>query len=190
VERQLQAAGLRTGGAIRLLSMPRILGYAFNPLSVYFCDHPSGGLQAVLYEVSNTFGQRHSYLIPVEPAQRHGERIEQQCAKHFHVSPFLDLDMRYAFRVEPPDAGRQGLGIGITAADSEGPVLVARLDARRRPLGDAAIALAFFSHPLLTLKVVAAIHWEALRLWVKGARFRSCPPAPAQPVSIVETKDS
>ena len=190
VEQQLHAAGLRTGGAIRLLSMPRILGYAFNPLSVYFCDRPEGGLEAVLYEVSNTFGQRHSYLIAVDEAGRHAERIEQHCAKHFHVSPFLDLDMRYAFRVDLPDADRQGLRIGITASDAQGPVLTARFDARRRPLGDAALALVFFSHPLLTLKVVAAIHWEALRLWAKGARFRPCPPAPAQPVSIVGTKDS
>jgi DUF1365 family protein len=191
VERQLDAAGLRTGGAIHLLSMPRILGYAFNPLSVYFCGHPEGGgLQAVLYEVSNTFGQRHSYLIPVDEAERHGERIAQQCAKHFHVSPFLDLDMRYDFRVEPPDAERKGLRIGITARDAEGAVLTASLDAQRRPLGDAALALAFFSHPLLTFKVIAAIHWEALRLWVKGARFRSCPPAPAKPVTIAGTKDS
>jgi DUF1365 family protein len=185
VERQLLAAGLRTGGAIRLLSMPRILGHAFNPLSVYFCDHPEGGLQAVLYEVNNTFGQRHSYLIAVDEAERHGERIAQQCAKQFHVSPFLDIDMRYAFRVELPDRLRPGLGIGITASDAEGPLLVARFDAERRPLGDAALARVFFSHPLLTLKVVGAIHWEALRLWIKGARFRRCPPAPAQPVSIV-----
>jgi DUF1365 family protein len=190
VEQQLHAAGLRTGGAIRLLSMPRILGHVFNPLSVYFCSHPDGGLQAVLYEVSNTFGQRHSYLIPVDQAERHGERIAQHCAKHFHVSPFLDLDMRYAFRVELPGAQREGLGIGITASDAQGPVLVARFDARRTPLGDAALARVFISHPLLTLKVVAAIHWEALRLWIKGARFRRCPPAPAQPVSIVGTKDS
>jgi DUF1365 family protein len=190
VERQLDAAGLHTGGAIHLLSMPRILGYAFNPLSVYFCGHPEGGLQAVLYEVSNTFGQRHSYLIPVAQADRHGERIEQQCAKHFHVSPFLDLDMGYDFRVELPDATRKGLRVGITARDAKGAVLAASFDAQRRPLGDAALARAFVSHPLLTLKVVAAIHWEALRLWVKGARFRSCPPAPAKPITIAGTKDS
>lgn len=189
VERQLLAAGLQTGGAIRLLTMPRILGHVFNPLSVYFCDAPGGGLQALLYEVDNTFGQRHSYLIPVDPAERDAERIAQQCAKQFHVSPFLALDMRYDFRIALPDAARPGLGLGITASDAEGPVLVAHYDARRRPLGDAALARVFVSHPLLTLKVVAAIHWEALRLWIKGARFRACPEAPAQPVSIVGTKN-
>lgn len=190
VERQLQAAGLRTGGAIRLLTMPRILGHVFNPLSVYFCDHPEGGLQAVLYEVNNTFGQRHSYLIPVDEAERHGGHVAQQCAKQFHVSPFLDLDMRYAFRVALPGAQRPGMALAITASDAEGPVLAARFDAQRRPLGDAALARVFLTHPLLTLKVVAAIHWEALRLWIKGARFRACPPAPGQPVSIVASKDA
>lgn len=184
VERQLHAAGLAGGGAIRLLTMPRILGYAFNPLSVYYCDGPGGGLQAILYEVNNTFGQRHSYLIPVSDAQREAARIDQHCTKRFHVSPFMDLDMRYAFRVEPPAAERPGLAVAITVADADGPVLVARLDARRKPLGDGALALAFVTHPLLTLKVVAAIHWEALWLWLKGAPLRRCPPAPAQPVTI------
>jgi DUF1365 family protein len=191
VERQLVAAGLRAGGAIRLLSMPRILGYAFNPLSVYYCDHPDGsGLQAILYEVNNTFGQRHSYLIAVDAAGRDGRDIAQRCDKQFHVSPFLGLDLRYDFRMQAPDAARPGLAIGITVADDTGPVLVARFDAKRRALGDAALAAVFFSHPLLTLKVVGAIHWEALRLWIKGARFHACPAAPAQSVTIAGTKDS
>ena len=189
VERQLHAAGLQARGAIRLLTMPRILGYAFNPLSVYYCDRPEGGLQAILYEVNNTFGQRHSYLIAVDDTQRDATHIDQHCAKRFHVSPFMALDMRYAFRIEPPAAERPGLAVGITVTDTEGPVLVARIDARRKPLTDGALMLAFFTHPLLTLKVVAAIHWEALRLWLKGAPFRRCPPAPAQPVTIVATPE-
>lgn len=191
VERQLVAAGLRAGGAIRLLSMPRILGYAFNPLSVYYCDHPDGsGLQAILYEVNNTFGQRHSYLIAVDAAGRDGRDIAQRCDKQFHVSPFLGLDLRYDFRMQAPDASRPGLAIGITVADDTGPVLTARFDAKRHALGDAALAAVFFSHPLLTLKVVGAIHWEALRLWLKGARFHACPAAPAHSVTIAGTKDS
>lgn len=189
VERQLHAAGLAGGGAIRLLTMPRILGHAFNPLSVYYCERPEGGLQAVLYEVNNTFGQRHSYLIPVDGAQREAAHIDQHCAKRFHVSPFMDLDMRYAFRIEPPAPDRPGLAVGITVADADGPVLVARIDARRKSLTDGALALAFVTHPLLTLKVVVAIHWEALRLWLKGAPFRRCPPAPAQPVTIVASPE-
>jgi DUF1365 family protein len=101
----------------------------------------------------------------------------------------MDLDMRYAFRIEPPAPDRPGLAVGITVADADGPVLVARIDARRKSLTDAALALAFVTHPLLTLKVVAAIHWEALRLWLKGAPFRRCPPAPAQPVTIVASPE-
>lgn len=190
VEQQLRAAGLASGGAIRLLTMPRILGYAFNPLSVYYCERPGGGLQAILYEVNNTFGQRHSYLIAVDEAQREAMHIDQRCAKRFHVSPFMDLDMRYAFRVELPAADRPGLAVGITVADNDGPTLVARFDANRKPLSDGALVRVFVTHPLLTLKVVVAIHWEALRLWLKGAPFRRCPPAPAQPVTIVASPES
>ncbi|WP_326532792.1 DUF1365 domain-containing protein [Pseudorhodoferax sp.] len=181
VERQLQAAGLPVGGAIRLLAMPRILGYAFNPLAVYFCDAPSGGLQAILYEVNNTFGERHSYLIPVAPEQD-APWIEQRCDKRMHVSPFLPLDMHYRFRVRPP--GEQ-LSIGVQTHDAEGAVLLARFSARRVELSDAALLRAFCTHPLLTLKVVGAIHWEALRLWRKGARLHPHPPAPADPVTLV-----
>jgi DUF1365 family protein len=197
VEQQLRAAGLPLGGAIHLLSMPRILGYAFNPLSVYFCHRPDGVLQAILYEVSNTFGERHSYFIEVDEAERSAASegksstcITQECAKQFYVSPFLGLAMRYGFRIEPPRADRPGLSIGITASDAEGAVLTAHFDARRQPLGDAALALAFFSHPLLTLKVVAAIHWEALRLWAKGVRLHARPPAPSCPVTLVKPEDS
>ncbi|MGO4394485.1 DUF1365 domain-containing protein [Variovorax sp. M-6] len=193
VERQLAAAGLRTGGAIRLLSMPRILGHAFNPLSVYFCHRPEdAALQAILYEVNNTFGERHSYLIPVDESEAGAERVTQQCDKDFHVSPFLGLDLRYGFRIEPPRQDRDGLGIGVSASDAEGVVLNARLDARRRALGDAALLRVFVTHPLLALKVVAAIHWEALRLWFKGARLHRRPAPPAKPVTlvIVKAKDS
>lgn len=184
VERQLQAAGLPTGGPIRLLAMPRMLGHVFNPLSVYFCHAPGGALQALLYEVNNTFGERHSYLVPVAPEQSAGEGrwVEQRCDKHLHVSPFLPLDMHYRFRVRPPG---EDLSVGVQAHDAQGAVLVARLDAQRRPLCDAALLQAFCTHPLLTLKVVGAIHWEALRLWCKGVPLHRRTPAPAAPVSLV-----
>ena len=184
VDRQLAAAGLRTGGPIRLLSMPRILGHVFNPLSVYFCHQADGALQAILYEVNNTFGERHGYLIPVDAAQAGGDCITQQCDKRFHVSPFLGLAMRYGFRVEPPRPDRAGLAIGVSASDAGGAVLQARLDTQRRPLGDAALLRVFVTHPLLTLKVVAAIRWEALKLWLKGVRLHGRPAPPATPVTI------
>lgn len=185
VEQQLQAAGLPTGGRIRLLTMPRILGYAFNPLSVYFCDAPTGGLQAILYEVNNTFGQRHSYLLPV--AADHAGVIEQRCDKQLYVSPFLGLDMHYRFRIRPPEENASAdspLTVGVDAVDAQGPLLVARLDAQARPLGDAALLRAFFSHPLLTLKVIGAIHWEALQLWLKGVGLVARPAPPQNPVTV------
>jgi len=185
VEAQLRRAGLPAGGAIHLLTMPRILGYAFNPLSVYFCHAADGALRAILYEVNNTYGERHSYLIEVDAAARRGRRIVQRCAKQFHVSPFLALDMNYLFRVEPPAAGRGTLSIGVVAQDADGPVLGARFDACRRRLGDAALARVFVTYPLLTLKVVAGIHWEALRLFVKGLRPRPKPATSTRSVTVI-----
>lgn len=189
VEQQLARAGLAPGGRIQLLTMPRILGYAFNPLTVYFCHRPDGALQALLYEVNNTFGERHSYLIAVPEAEQHATRIRQSCDKEFHVSPFLGLSMRYAFDIALPAAQRDHLGVGITASDANGPVLVARFHARRRPLDDRALARTFLTHPLLTLKVMGAIHWEALKLWIKRVPLHTKPPAPALPVTIIKTKD-
>jgi len=180
-----QAAGLPTGGAIRLLAMPRILGYAFNPLSVYFCDAPDGGLQAILYEVNNTFGQRHHYLIPVADAA--GGLVRQRCDKQMYVSPFLGMDMHYRFRIRPP-AGQ--LSIGVQACDAAGTVLAARFDAGRRPLTDATLARALATHPLLTLKVVAGIHWEALRLWWRCVPLQPRPPAPAHGVTLAQAPSS
>ena len=190
VDRQLREAGLPPAARVRLLTMPRILGYAFNPLSVYFCHGGDGGLDAVLYEVNNTFGERHSYLIAVEPGERHAERIVQHCAKQFHVSPFLALDLGYVFRLEPPHRERVAMSLAVVANDPKGVLVNARLDARRRPLDDAALARVFVSHPLLTLKVIAAIHWEALRLVLKGVRLQPRPAAaPASPLTVRTTSE-
>jgi uncharacterized protein len=188
IEARLREAGLPTGGPVRLLTMPRILGYAFNPLSIWFCHAPGGALRAIVYEVNNTFGDRHSYLIEVE-AQPDGQ-VRQRCDKQMFVSPFLGMALHYRFRITPP--GEQ-LGVGISVHDSEGEasaVLNARLDAQRRALTDGALLRAFVGHPLLTLKVIAGIHWEALRLWLKGARLHTRPAAPAQPLTVVRRADA
>ncbi len=182
VEGSLATAGIDLeGGAIRLLAMPRILGFGFNPLSVYFCYHRDGRLLALLHQVHNTFGERHTYLIPVahpdEPTA-----IRQDCAKAFHVSPFLAMDMRYEFRVRAPDTA---LSIVIRGTDADGPIIVAALAADRRDLTDAALLGAFLRTPLLTLTVIVGIHWEALRLWRKGMRFHRKPAPPNHLVSIV-----
>lgn len=180
IEAHLAAAGLASeGGAIHLLCMPRILGFVFNPISVYYCYNRNGALAALVYEVHNTFGQRHSYLIPVDLV--HGEPIEQKCLKAFYVSPFMDMDIAYAFRVQPPT---KRIALAIEGSDAQGPVIVASLAGNRRSLTDAALLGAFFLFPFMTFKVVAGIHWEALKLWIKGMRLRPKPPAPA-PITIV-----
>lgn len=185
VEGHLRAAGLESdGGPIRLLTMPRILGYAFNPLSIYFCHRRNGALLAVLYEVSNTFGERHTYLFPATTTH---EPIRQKCGKGFYVSPFLDMELTYDFRLVPP---AERFSVSITASDAHGPILAAVHAADRRPLSDAALLRAFLTTPLLTLKVIAGIHWEALRIWLKGVGLRDRPPAPERAVTIVHVSGS
>jgi DUF1365 family protein len=175
----LQNAGVEAGGPIRLLAMPRILGYVFNPLSIYFCHRRDGSLAAILYEVNNTFGQRHNYLIPV--AAGSNRIIRQQSRKSLYVSPFTIPDMTYFFAVMPP---RRSLAVSVTGHDVEGPLIVAKLIATRHALTDASLLRAFLLYPLLTLKVITAIHWEALLLWLKGVRPQRRPPPPDWQVTV------
>ncbi|MDI6624922.1 MAG: DUF1365 family protein [Brevundimonas sp.] len=165
VEARLAAIGVDLeGGAIRLLTMPRMLGYVFNPISVYYCHDADGRLAAVSYEVSNTFGERHFYDLAVS-SDGADAPFRQSCAKALYVSPFMEMEMRYRFRGRTP-GDRIGLVIGCD--DASGPLLTASLWGRRRPLADLALARAALTYPAMTLKVVAAIHWEALILWLKG----------------------
>ena len=179
IESHLDTAGLSIGGGpIRLLCLPRVLGYVFNPLSLYFCHAPTGELRAIIYEVTSTFGERHSYLIP---ATGDGVEVRQQAAKRLHVSPFLDMALDYDFKVQPPG---EKLRVQVDAVDAEGVILTAHFLARRQPLSDAALLRACAAHPLLTLKVMAGIHWEAIRIALKGVRLRGGPPAPQTRVSV------
>ncbi|NEI72602.1 DUF1365 family protein [Rhizobium lusitanum] len=181
VELRMRGAGLEPdGGSIRLLTMPRILGWAFNPLSVFFCYGRDDVLKAILWEVDNTFGERHGYMIPVEAAS--SSKIVQHCDKAFYVSPFMDMDLRYAFHVLPP---ADHLSIRIDTLDNDGLVMTARHLARRKRLTDAALLGAFVAIPFLTLRVVGGIHWEALKIWLKGMRLRARPAPPKEPVSFV-----
>ncbi len=180
VEFHLKEAGIAfDGGPIRLLCLPRILGYVFNPISVFFCYRKSGLLNAILYEVNNTFGQRHSYLIPVDAGA--GRTIAQSCPKRLYVSPFNDMDMSYAFKVQPPEAS---VTVGVDALDPLGLMITTALSGKRRAFSDREMVSAFLGHPLLTLKVIVAIHWEALQLWLKGMKITDRPPCPEEPVSI------
>ena len=179
VESLLARAGLTGGGHVQLLCMPRVLGQAFNPLSLYFCHRKAGGLAAILYEVNNTFGERHAYLIPVKGGA--GE-IRQACDKAFYVSPFMPMALRYAFEVSPPG---EDVRVAIQVSDTDGLLLNTAFAGRRAELTDRALLAAFFGTPLLALKVLAAIHWEGLRTWLKGSGFHRRPPPPEQPVTVV-----
>jgi len=162
-----------TGGRVLLLSYPRLLGYTFNPLSAYFCHTRDGTLALIIYEVRNTFGDIHAYVLPVRPGEQSDAGIRQQQEKLFYVSPFLDMPMRYHFRVLPPGPG---VRLRILETDAEGPILAATFNGRRRALTTRALLRTFIALPMVTFKIMAAIHWEALRLWIKGARLVPRPP--------------
>lgn len=157
-----------SGGRVKLLCYPRLLGYTFNPLSVYFGYRADGELALMIYEVRNTFGDIHAYALPVKPDQLSAAGVRQQHEKLFYVSPFIEMAMRYHFRVLPPD---QRVKLRILETDGDGPLLAATFNGRRRALNTGQLLRAFFAFPLVTFKIMAAIHWEALRLWLKGARL-------------------
>jgi hypothetical protein len=180
IEAHLAAANIDIGGGpIRLLTMPRILGYGFNPISVFFCHRQDGTLAALLYEVTNTFRERHSYLVATPVMD--DEAVRQTADKRFFVSPFMDRDLTYDFTVEPPGAT---VSIVVGVRRGETPILTAGFSGARRPLTDAQLLRAFLTHPLLTWKVTAGIHWEALKMILKGARYRHRGPKPVRPVTV------
>ena len=181
IERSMAAAHVAwDGGPIRLLTMPRILGWSFNPLSVFFCYRRSGEVAAILWQVDNTFGERHGYFIPVSD-QQSGE-IRQSCDKCFYVSPFMDMDLKYDFRVRPPG---ETFSIVINASDANGIVLNAHHRGKRVELTDRALLSVFASLPLQTLSVAGGIGWEALKIWWKGVAIRRRPSPSLQGISIV-----
>jgi DUF1365 family protein len=194
VEGHLAEAGIDiAGGPIRLLTMPRILGYGFNPISVFFCHRPDGALAALLYEVTNTFHERHSYLVAVpSPPPPGGGRapeavegagpalIRQTVDKQLFVSPFMDRDLTYDFTVRPPG---EAVSVVVAVRRGETPILTASFAGQRRPLTDGQLLRAFLTHPLLTWKVTWGIHWEAAKMMFKGARYRHRGAPPEQPVT-------
>ena len=161
------------GGPIRLLCYPRIFGYVFNPISVYYCYHRDGGLAATLYEVCNTFKERFTYAIPAETGGR--PVIRQHCIKQLYVSPFISMEAEYHFRVTAPS---DRISLVIRQEDKDGLLLAAAFSGKRGGLSDPALAGALARFPFMTLKVIAGIHWEALRMRLKGFPvFRHSPAA-------------
>ncbi len=175
-DRLLQEAGLtKPANRILLLCYPRVLGFVFNPISVYFAYDGAGQLIGVIYEVRNTFGERHSYVALVEPGQLSEAGLRQERDKRFYVSPFLDMQQRYFFRLLPPG---KTLALRILEKDAEGPILAATFQGRQKPLNTKNLLYAVISVPFLTLKVVFGIGYEALRLFLKGLRPKSRPTPP------------
>ncbi|MBY8977547.1 DUF1365 domain-containing protein [Rhodobacteraceae bacterium NNCM2] len=167
VEAELIRNGRPKPARVWLLSFPRILGYVFNPLSVYFCEDRHGRLESVIYEVKNTFGDQHCYVLSARADRDGASRHEE--AKDFYVSPFIGIDQTYAFTIRPPG---ERLSLRIRQRDENGPWLIATQTGKRRPLSDAGLLRVWARHPLMTIKVFGAIHWQALKLALKGAAFR------------------
>jgi DUF1365 family protein len=166
----LAEAGVVADGPRRVLCYPRIFGYVFNPLSVWFCHDRDNALKAIVYEVHNTYGERHSYAFACAgmAVPRHA------CDKAFYVSPFLSADCRYRFRVDPPG---ERVSIAIQEEEYGAPVLSASFCGTREALNDYALFTKLVRYPLMTLKVIVAIHYEAVRLMLKGVRRHRHVPA-------------
>jgi DUF1365 family protein len=178
----LKDAGLeRAGHRIELLCYPRLLGFVFNPLSVYFCYDAQDELAAIIYEVTNTFKERRSYVLEV--AARDGTVVTQACAKEMYVSPFTQVAGSYDFHVRAPGPE---VVVGVAFRDEDGPAVKTHFRGQRVAMTDAALAGLVARHPLMTLKVVAAIHYEALRLWMKRVPFFSHRTTHPFSVSIVK----
>lgn len=176
-ERCMREAGVRPdGGAIRLLCYPRFFGYVFNPISVYFCHRRTGELAAILYEVRNTRGERHTYAIAVTAGAHHP--IRQTCSKAMYVSPFLAMTGTYHFSIRPP---QDRVLIFIRYDNDEGPLLATAFAGKRLTLNSSTLLRVLAYHPLMTVKVIAGIHWEAFLLWMKGFRVFPFKPS-ARPI--------
>ena len=150
---------------IKLLCYPRVFGYVFNPLSIFYC-YENKNLRAVMYEVKNTFNEQHTYIFKVKS----NNEISQKCKKKFYVSPFMDMETQYEFKLLNPD---ENLSVLIKQSDKDGIVLTAVQKGVKKEFNMKQLLVNFVLYPLMTLKIIGAIHYEALRLWKKGAKYRS-----------------
>ena len=156
------AAGVTDIARIRMLAYPRLFGFAFNPITVYFCDDAAGVTRFLAYEVSNTFGEHHFYEAAVDAT---APQIQHDAKKAFFVSPFNTLEGNYRFSIRAP---REEVFVGITLSTEEGGILTAYFEGERRDLTDARLLKLLLAYPFMTAKVVLGIHWEALLLLLKG----------------------
>jgi hypothetical protein len=150
--------------SIKLLCYPRILGYVFNPLSVFYVYNNDEKLISILYEVKNTFGEQHTYIFKVE----NNNLLQHNCVKKFHVSPFIEMDCNYFFRILKP---AEKISVIIDQYQSNEKILYASQDGKRTEFTSSELIKSYLKHPLMTFKIISAIHFEAFKLWAKGIKF-------------------
>ena len=163
---------------IFMFCYPNVLGRVFNPLTTYYCFDEHEKLCLMVYEVSNTFGERHSYVVPVDDTN------QQSTPKRFYVSPFNKVEGHYDFTIANPG---EELKLGIRLTDSNGPCFNAWFSGQKLELTDGALLRSFFSLPLLPIKIFGGIHWEALKLWIKGMKLQTRPAPILPPTTISKT---
>ncbi|KRO56772.1 MAG: hypothetical protein ABS01_03055 [Pelagibacteraceae bacterium BACL5 MAG-120705-bin12] len=150
---------------IKLLCYPRIFGYVFNPLSVFYIYDTSDNLISILYEVKNTFGEQHTYIFRIAEDNK---LIQHQCSKKFHVSPFIDMECNYFFRLLKPG---QKISVIIDQYSGQDKLLYASQDGKRVEFTSKQLIKSYLKHPMMTFKIILAIHYEAFKLWVKGIKY-------------------
>ena len=149
---------------IKLLCYPRILGYVFNPLSVFYVYDKKDDLISILYEVKNTFGEQHTYIFKV----KNNNILQHSCSKKFHVSPFIEMNCNYFFKILKPG---EKISVIIDQYQSNEKLLYASQDGKRVDFTSIELIKSYLKHPLMTFKIISAIHFEAFKLWAKGIRF-------------------
>ena len=150
---------------IKLLCYPRILGYVFNPLSVFYIYDVCEKLICILYEVKNTFGEQHTYIFKVDNDQK---LYQHNCLKKFHVSPFIEMNCKYFFRLLKPG---EKISVIIDQYQTDEKILYASQDGQRVDFNTKELIKSYLKHPLMTFKIISAIHFEAFKLWLKGIKF-------------------
>jgi len=150
---------------IKLLCYPRVWGYIFNPLSIFFVYDKNSKLISILYEVKNTFGEQHTYVFKID---KDNQLFEHSCKKKFHVSPFIEMNCLYYFKILKPT---DKLSVVINQNDDSGKLLFASQDGLKNELNNKSLMISYISNPLMSFKIIGAIHFEALKLWIKGIKL-------------------
>ena len=150
---------------IKLLCYPRVWGYIFNPLSIFFVYDKNSNLISILYEVKNTFGEQHTYVFKID---KENQLLEHSCKKKFHVSPFIEMNCLYYFKILKPT---DKLSVVINQNDDSGKLLFASQDGLKNELNNKNLMISYISNPLMSFKIIGAIHFEAFKLWIKGIKL-------------------